>query len=303
MMRLVLLAAALDVSRREACGLLDDLWTWALDIADPSGALPGLTGDDVATALDYPRKRGAWLMDALVRSGYVDMDAEGEYSLHDWPDYAGRLNDKRKDTKARVERYRERKKTEDVTRCNALQSVTKSKSNASTVPKPYPTVPKNEEEDKEDRARDWNPFGDAPERPPTDTVESYITANLSSRISPGMIAKLGEMEKAGATPELIRYAVDAACESAKGAPTWNLFETILRNWLDEGIRTVGQAKAAQERHKARKEPNNAAHRRGDPISDAAGGQSPPGSAGSGYRFDPGEIERIARQRGVLPPVQ
>lgn len=238
------LAAAMDVSRREACGLLDDLWTWALDIATPDGLLPGLTCDDVAIALDFPRKRGEWLMDALMHSGYVDQLESGAYMLHDWPDYAGRLNDKRKDTKARVERYRERKKAESVTQCNALQSVTKSKSNASTVPKPYPTVPyqENSSSGSTRDAPDWNPFGAATETPP-DTVESYLSANLPP-LTRGNIEELTAIEEAGMQPDAIRYAVDQA--AAQGKRTWAYVKGILRRWEQAGIFTAGAARAAEE---------------------------------------------------------
>ena len=127
---------------------------------------------------------------------------------------------------------------------NPIQSV------SNPYPNPYPN-PK-EEDDEEERAPDRNPFGDTPSPLPADTVEAYIAANLSSRVSSGMIDKLTALEADGATPELIRYAVDTACKTSQGPPSWNLFETILRNWLKAGIRTVGEAKAEQEAFKAGK---------------------------------------------------
>lgn len=175
---------------------------------------------------------------------------------------------------------------------NPIQSVSESN------PYPNPNPNPKEEEETEAPDADWNPFGEgAP--PTTDTIEAYIAANISSRITDGMIDKLTALEADGATPELIRHAVDAACETSKGPPTWSLFETILRNWLKAGVRTVGEAKAEQERFKAGKEQHGANHRQ-DQAGNAGRRESPPGSAGNRYKPDPAEIERIARERGILP---
>ena len=89
------LAALIKQDRRYTCGLLDDLWTWGLGAADRLGRLNRLAPDDIAMALDYPPKKGKWLVDALVQSGYLDVDADGTYVLHDWDEYAGKLNDAR----------------------------------------------------------------------------------------------------------------------------------------------------------------------------------------------------------------
>ena len=89
------LAALIQQDRRYTCGLLDDLWTWGLDAADRLGRLNRLAPEDIAMALDYPPKKGKWLVDALVQSGFFDVDADGTYVLHDWDEYAGKLNDAR----------------------------------------------------------------------------------------------------------------------------------------------------------------------------------------------------------------
>lgn len=89
------LAALIQRDRRHTCGLLDDLWTWGLDAADRLGRLNRLAPEDIAMALDYPPKKGKWLVDALVQSGFFDVDADGTYVLHDWDEYAGKLNDAR----------------------------------------------------------------------------------------------------------------------------------------------------------------------------------------------------------------
>lgn len=99
------LAQALKISRREAVGLLIDLWTWGLNCADEAGHLRGITNEGIAMALDWSGRQAAKLVNALVDCGWIDGE-NGNYSLHDWADYTSRLSDKRKD----AERKREARK-------------------------------------------------------------------------------------------------------------------------------------------------------------------------------------------------
>lgn len=99
------LAQALKISRREAVGLLIDLWTWGLNCADETGYLRGITNEGIAMALDWSGRQAAKLVNALVDCGWIDGE-NGNYSLHDWADYTSRLSDKRKD----AERKREARK-------------------------------------------------------------------------------------------------------------------------------------------------------------------------------------------------
>lgn len=88
------LARLLGVKRREAVGLLHDLFSWGLTSAQKYGELPGLTAEDISEALDYPRKGSAKVVGALVESGYLEQDGD-TYKLHDWYDYAGKLCERR----------------------------------------------------------------------------------------------------------------------------------------------------------------------------------------------------------------
>lgn len=99
------LAQALKISRREAVGLLIDLWTWGLNCANETGHLRGITNEGIAMALDWSGRQAAKLVNALVDCGWIDGE-NGNYSLHDWADYTSRLSDKRKD----AERKREARK-------------------------------------------------------------------------------------------------------------------------------------------------------------------------------------------------
>lgn len=105
------LARLLGVKRREAVGLLHDLFSWGLTSAQKYGELPGLTAEDIAEAMDYPRKSAAKVVSALVDSGYLE-ESDGTYLIHEWYDYAGKLYDGREKNREKNQRYRDRKKAE-----------------------------------------------------------------------------------------------------------------------------------------------------------------------------------------------
>ena len=104
------LARLLGTDRRYAVGLLHDLFSWGLYAADKTGALPGLTAQDIAQAMDWPVKKGEALVEALVEAGYLERSCDGAYAIHDWYDYAGKLYDSREKNRARVQACRERKR-------------------------------------------------------------------------------------------------------------------------------------------------------------------------------------------------
>lgn len=47
--------------------------------------------------------------------------------------------------------------------------------------------------------------------------------------------------------EIVSYAIDTAV--GNGVRNWSYVEAVLRGWLKAGVKTVGEAKAEQERHK------------------------------------------------------
>ena len=101
-------ARLLKISRREAIGVLADLWTWALPIADRDGRLDGITAADILVALDMQGKKAAAVVPALIQSGYLEQDGE-VYVLHNWYFYAGRLNERREKERNKKRRQRERR--------------------------------------------------------------------------------------------------------------------------------------------------------------------------------------------------
>jgi len=89
------LAALLNLSRREAVGLVWDICAWALDNADADGNLAGLCEADLALALDFPPKRGKALCDALCGAGFFCLSEQGVYTICNWHKTGGMLAEKR----------------------------------------------------------------------------------------------------------------------------------------------------------------------------------------------------------------
>lgn len=75
------------------------------------------------------------------------------------------------------------------------------------------------------------------------TVEVYAANNLQV-LSPGNMEELASF-KADLPDDLIRYAIDEAC--ANGAPRWAYVSAILRGYVRDGIKSVGDAKAAKDK--------------------------------------------------------
>lgn len=87
------------------------------------------------------------------------------------------------------------------------------------------------------------------ERPDFDTVEVYASGNLEW-LSPRNMEELADF-KTEFPDEVIRHAIDEAC--ANGVRRWSYVRGILLSWQKYGVRTLGDAKAAQERYRAEKQ--------------------------------------------------
>lgn len=75
------------------------------------------------------------------------------------------------------------------------------------------------------------------------TIEVYAANNLTF-MSPGNLDDLAGFVEL-LPDDLIRYAIDEAC--ANGAPRWAYVSAILRGYVRDGIKTVGDAKAAKDK--------------------------------------------------------
>lgn len=105
------LSRLLRVDRRYAVGLLHDLFTWGTSAADKNGVLVGLVAEDIWSALDFPPKKGAEVVAALVEVGYLDETGDG-YAIHNWYDYNGKYSEDREKGRDRVRRYRNKQETD-----------------------------------------------------------------------------------------------------------------------------------------------------------------------------------------------
>src|SRR4051812_40196140 len=80
------LMARLSINRREAIGLLDLLWDWAVDYA-PSGDIGKWTNGVIAGAIEWPGDADE-LVGHLVGIGWIDEHPTHRLVIHDWPDHA-----------------------------------------------------------------------------------------------------------------------------------------------------------------------------------------------------------------------
>jgi len=92
-------ATELGISKYLLIGHLHALWWWALDNLDDQGCLLDLTDAEIAHAAGWPRKAPPFVQ-ALTLAGFID-GALGRRGLHDWWQYAGKLNAKRATDRAR----------------------------------------------------------------------------------------------------------------------------------------------------------------------------------------------------------
>lgn len=84
-----------------------------------------------------------------------------------------------------------------------------------------------------------------------DTVQAYALNNLRV-MTPGHMQEFNEfMTVHGVSEKLMLYAIDVAC--GNGAPVWNYVAQVLYGWLDAGVKSVGDAKAEQEKHRKKRD--------------------------------------------------
>ncbi|MFB9326973.1 hypothetical protein ACFFSY_13680 [Paenibacillus aurantiacus] len=103
----LILAAMLQINETYAGGHLSRFWTWALDNAQ-DGDLSGLPDLVIAFGAGWQGDATAFV-NALVKAGWIDRDGD-QVVIHDWHDYAGRLAEKKKANKLRMQKARESRK-------------------------------------------------------------------------------------------------------------------------------------------------------------------------------------------------
>lgn len=103
-------AEALGKPRQLIVGHLSELWCWAIDAAPEGGPLSAQQLKEGAGWAGNAQR----FADALCTAGYIDVTDCG-YALHNWPDYAERLSQKRHANKVRQRKHREEIRNGHVT--------------------------------------------------------------------------------------------------------------------------------------------------------------------------------------------
>lgn len=93
-------AALLRIDRHKLIGHLHALWWWGLDNATNNGHLGSVLDEEIAEAAGWPVRRAEQFVSVLVEAGFLDRDGV-KLGLHDWWEYAGKLNAKRAKDRAR----------------------------------------------------------------------------------------------------------------------------------------------------------------------------------------------------------
>jgi len=87
------LCRLLGISKATAVGHLHMLWWWAMDYAQ-DGELTRYDDLEVALAAEWDGDEHVFVQ-ALMDSRFLDVDDQHRVVIHDWPDYAGKLIERR----------------------------------------------------------------------------------------------------------------------------------------------------------------------------------------------------------------
>lgn len=77
----------LNTTQEESLGVLVSLWLWGLNNADKEGRIVGADRDDILEAFSVKfvgSLRGAKIVDALIRTRWIDEPEPGALYIHDW---------------------------------------------------------------------------------------------------------------------------------------------------------------------------------------------------------------------------
>src|SRR5690606_25338704 len=157
--KLLRLAGLLRTDRITLIGHLHLLWWWGLDNADIDGNLGDVTSYEISEAAEWKGDPDEFVS-ALEQAGFLERH-DDHFVLHDWYDYAGKLNEARA-----KERERSRRRRAEQKQQTAEQPTVDRRSTTGQPPvdqqttvgtQPNLTIPKEDDDDNV-RAR-----GDDPE--------------------------------------------------------------------------------------------------------------------------------------------
>lgn len=232
----------------EAVGIVVSLWLWAAKNA-PDGDLSGFPERAIADAVGYSSSYAEKLCQLLVETRWLDETEKG-YALHDWVEYAPAIIDMyEKDknrTRERVRKFRERRRSitpnETVSQrtCNVTCNVTSDKCNAPRLDKTT-----------EDKRRE--------EYMSSSEASSWSKSKLNSLFSPQLSLSESAQEELlsladGMEEGLLLQSLEIARDNGK--LNWGYVRGILRNWRNNGVKTLGEFKEREARRKVNKSGGN-----------------------------------------------
>lgn len=275
-----------------ATGMLVGIWSWAAQNA-PDGDITSCSARVLADAAGWRRKPEI-LLSALLAIRWIDERPDGSRALHDWEEYASLYIDmveqQKRKTKERVQRYRDRKrqhgqdeKPADVTPpqlekdtpCYAGCNVTDTPCNASTEPNltiPYQTLEKPNSFSKQPAcAHDAERMA----------LAGYFEENCHQVRS---MALLGAFERAlfsGCEADMLRAVIDDVSLIGPRSPAQYLVK-ILDSLKAEGIHTVS---AYQTRRDGKRQAGR-------------GGSTQPAGSGLADNWEQEWLEEVKRRRAM-----
>ena len=225
----------------EAVGIVVSLWLWAAKNA-PDGDLSGFPERAIAQALGFQINYAKRLCQALVDTNWLDVDAEGCYSIHNWSRYAGRLIEitlrQREQSTERSRRYREK------------SLITKEKIKLETETSRVTHALTGQDITEQNQTVISHQDGSSP---------SWSKSKLNSLFSPKL--QLSESAKEellsladGMEEGLLLQSLEIARDNGK--LNWGYVRGILRNWQKNGVKTLGELKEREARRKVNKSGGN-----------------------------------------------
>lgn len=227
-------ARLLGVSLPAALGHLHLFWWWAMDYAQ-DGDISRYDMEELADACGWegePKK----MFHALLDAGFTEGD-NGDYHIHDWFDYAGRLIEQREKNKERKRMSRAKKG--DVTRPSRGQASDDRESHGAT--EPNPTIP-NQTEPLSTTTAD---------APPSETFYRAHERVFGFGPTPIQSEELGTYIDDGIEESVIIRAIERAGTNGTGH-SYPLVKKIMNDYLAAGVKTLVAAEEFDRDYERRK---------------------------------------------------
>src|SRR5690606_31920287 len=249
--KLLRLAGLLRTDRITLIGHLHLLWWWGLDNADIDGNLGDVTSYEISEAAEWKGDPDEFVS-ALEQAGFLERYND-HFVLHDWYDYAGKLNEARAKERERSRRRRAEQKEQTaeqppVDRRSAAGQPTVDRRSTTGQPpvdqqttvgtQPNLTIPKDDDDNARAREEErWSEFRQV-------FVEAYGGLPNSAHYEEidGFLADGRSLDA------VIEAGRRAALNKAKG---WSYVRRILQNWLKDGLLTVEQIREHEEKRQTR----------------------------------------------------